>query len=254
MIHITRRRAYGALLLLAAIPLVLHAQRYGGSFNGTVPPNLEYNGQFTFSRVFYPGGGGGFGRGGSSWAHDYPAADLNLPNVLAEISLARPNRGRSNVFDLEDPAIFQHPILYFSEPGWWTMSDAGAKNLRLFLLKGGFAIFDDFEADQWINFENQLRRALPEYQFFPLDVKHPVFQSFFVLDKLDTPHPLVRVVPRYMGVFEDNDPKKRLMVIANHNNDLAEYWEFVGSGYFAMDPTNGAFKLGINYVMYGLTH
>jgi hypothetical protein len=85
-------------------------------------------------------------------------------------------------------------------------------------------------------------------------VKHPAFQSFFALDKLETPHPLVRVEPRYMGIFEDNDPTERLMVIANHNNDLAEYWEFVGSAYFAMDPTNGAFKLGINYVVYGLTH
>jgi hypothetical protein len=244
-------RACAALLLVTA-PLVLHAQQRGRGFSGVLPPNLEYNGRFTFSRVLYPGGG--FRRGGAAWAHDYPDADLNLPGVLAEISSARPNLGRSNVFDLEDPAIFQHPILYFSEPGFWTMTERGARNLRAFLLKGGFAIFDDFEAEQWHNFTAQLLRALPEYRFIELDVSHPVFQSFFALDQLDTPHPLVRVEPRYMGIFEDNDPRRRLMVIANHNNDLAEYWEWSGTGFLPMDPTNGAFKLGINYVIYGLTH
>ena len=166
----------------------------------------------------------------------------------------RPNLGRSNVFALEDPAIFEHPILYFSEPGYWTMSDEGARNLRAFLLKGGFAIFDDFEAEQWHNFAAQLLRALPEYQFIQLDVSHPVFQSFFALERLETPHPLVAVEPRYMGIFEDNDPRKRLMVIVNHNNDLAEYWEWSGTGFLPMDPTNGAFKLGVNYVIYALTH
>ena len=31
------------------------------------------------------------------------------------------------------------------------------------------------------------------------------------------------IKPTYYGIFEDNDPSKRLMVIANHNHDVAEY-------------------------------
>src|SRR5688572_2664223 len=58
--------------------------------------NPPYNARFTFTRVRY--GGGGF-RGGASWAHDYPRADLNLPTVLSEISKTRPTLGSSNVFD-----------------------------------------------------------------------------------------------------------------------------------------------------------
>jgi hypothetical protein len=44
------------------------------------------------------------------------------------------------------------------------------------------------------------------------------------------------------------------MVLANHNSDLAEYWEYAAQGYFPVDPTNDAFRLGINYIVYGLTH
>ena len=160
----------------------------------------------------------------------------------------------TNVYDLDDPEIFENPIIYVSEPGFWAIRETEAKNLRAHLLKGGFIIFDDFEADQWINFAHQFKRAMPEYEFIEIDVKHPIFHTYFDLQKLDTPHPLVRVTPVYYGVFEDNDPTQRMLAMVNHNSDLAEYWEWSGRGFFAIDPTNDAYKLGINYVMYGLTH
>ena len=216
--------------------------------------NPAYNGRFTFTRIRYSGSYGFRGRGGDAWAHDYPQADLNLPTVLSEISRVRPTLGSSNVFDLEDPAIFRYPILYLSEPGFWSISEEGARNLRSYLLKGGFIIFDDFEAEQWHNFAAQFLRAMPEYQFIEIDVRHPIFHSFFDLEKLDTPHPLVRVTPIYYGVFEDNDPTKRMLAMVNFNSDLAEYWEWSGRGFFPIDDSNDAYKLGVNYIVYGLNH
>ncbi len=62
------------------------------------------------------------------------------------------------------------------------------------------------------------------------------------------------LTPSYWGLFEDNDPKKRLMVIADVNNDISEYWEFSGTGVYIVDLSNEAYKFGVNYVMYGLTH
>ena len=44
-----------------------------------------------------------------------------------------------------------------------------------------------------------------------------------------------------------------MMAILNHNNDLAEYWEWSGTGMFPVDVTNEAYKLAINYIVYGLT-
>ena len=135
-------------------------------------------------------------------------------------------------------------------------TDEAATNLRAYMLKGGLVIFDDFEVDggQWENFEAQFRRALPEAEFIPLDLSHPVYHSFFDMNAINLPHPTVNVVPGYYGVHEDNDPKKRLLMIINYNTDVSQYWEWSGRGLRPFDDTNEAYKLGVNYLIYGLTH
>jgi hypothetical protein len=219
--------------------------------------DIPYNGRFTFTRIRYNSrGGGGFGRRGwsNAWNHDWPNADLNMQVMLSEFTAMHPNLGDSNVLDLEDPEIFRYPILYMSEPGFWSITEEGAANLRQHLLRGGLIIFDDFEADQWYNFAAQLKRALPEYDFIEIDGTHPVFQSFFAIDDIYVPHPLVSVTPKYFGMFENNDPSQRMLALVNYNSDLAEYWEWSGQGFFPVDPTTEAYKLGVNYIIYALTH
>ena len=44
------------------------------------------------------------------------------------------------------------------------------------------------------------------------------------------------------------------MVVANFDNDVPEYWEWSGQGVFPFDMSNEAYKLGVNYVIYGMTH
>jgi hypothetical protein len=221
---------------------------FGGPRFGTNPP---YDGRFTFTRIRY--GGSGFGRGGSWWSHDYPDADRNLPLILKALTAVPTNVEASNVLDLEDPEIFRNPILYVWEPGYWRISDEAATNLRAYMLKGGLVIFDDFEANQWINFEQQFRRAMPEAEFMPLGLSHPVYHSFFDMETLTLPHPSVNVTPGFYGVHLDNDPRKRLIAIVNHNSDIAEYWEWSGTGMLPVDTTNDAYKIGVNYMIYGLT-
>ena len=60
--------------------------------------------------------------------------------------------------------------------------------------------------------------------------------------------------PSYYGIYEQNDPAKRLMVVANFDNDVPEYWEWSGHGLFPFDASNEAYKLGVNYIIYGHTH
>jgi len=242
------------VLLLLAVGEAL-AQRGGGFRAAGYGQNVPYNGVFTFTRVRYGGLGGSFGRGwASAWNHDYPDADRHLPLILDALTTMRLNLSGSNIFDLEDPEIFRHPILYMWEPGFWSITDAGALQLRKYLLKGGFIMFDDFEANQWINFEQQFLKVLPEAHFVELDASHPIFHAFFELDRLNLPHPTVNVRPVYYGVFEDNDPTKRMLALVNYNNDIAEYWEWSGSGYFPVDTTNDAYKLGVNYFIYAMLH
>ena len=93
------------LTLIAATTL---AQRRGFRFRSSVTAghvNPDYDGRFTFTRVRFSE----VGRGG--WDHDYPQADRYLPLILQEVTALRPNLDASNILDLEDPAIFLHPIL-----------------------------------------------------------------------------------------------------------------------------------------------
>jgi len=60
--------------------------------------------------------------------------------------------------------------------------------------------------------------------------------------------------PSYYGIFEDNDPSRRLIVVANYDNDVPEYWERSAQGLFPFHASDEAYKLGVNYLLYGLSH
>ena len=226
------------------------------------PGNTEYDGRFVFVRLSYNmglrGGGGGtfFGGRDVPWAHDYPDAERNFTKILDEVTHLNPFQGPNggNVLALGDSELHKFPFAYMSEPGYWTQSDAEAESLRSYLLKGGFLVFDDFRGDHWYNFETQLRRVLPDAQLVELDISHPVFHSFFEIKTLEMDDWMYDAQPLFYGVFEDNDPNGRLMIVANYNNDIGEYWEYSDTGWLPIDLTNEAYKFGVNYVMYAMTH
>jgi hypothetical protein len=246
------RRTAVILLVAFVIPLVVTAQGVFGRL-GLAPSfkNSSYNSDFVFTRIRYGGSFGGFG---SSWNHDYPDADLYLTQVLDDLTRLRVRNNQSNVLALSDPAIFENPIIYISEPGFWGARDTDLVNLRAYLLKGGFVIFDDFEGEQWNNMARNMARALPEYQWIRLDIEHPIFHSFFDVRAFEVPHPTVRVTPAFYGLFEENDSSKRMMAMAAHNSDVAEYWEWSARDVFPVDVTSGAYQLGVNWIIYGMTH
>jgi len=247
-----RSRRFLCVLLIVAIPLVASGQIRGRRGAELAGANLPYTGQFVFTRIMY--GSPGWGFGGSSWSHDYPRADHHLPRLLEHLTSIDVNLGGSNVFTWDDPEVFKFPVAYLSEPGFWQLTDSGAKRLREYFLKGGFVIFDDFEGEQLYNLEAQLKRTLPEYRLIEIDVTHPIFQSFFEMKTIDIPHPMYGLHPTYYGIFENNDPTQRMLAIINHDNDIAEYWEWSDTGFLPIDLTNEAYKLGVNYMIYGMTH
>jgi hypothetical protein len=193
---------------------------------------------------------------GSAWNHDYPRAERHLSLIIRELTLARIQTDGDVVLGLDDPNLFSYPIVMMWEPGFWNLTDREAESFRAYLQKGGFAIFEDFDGPaQWQVFESQLRRVLPDAKLVRLEPSHAIFDSFFRINDIHAiVHPMTRIRPSYYGVFEDNDPEKRLMVVANFDNDVPEYWEWSGEGFLPFDASNEAYKLGVNYVIYGLTH
>ena len=57
----------------------------------------------------------------------------------------------------------------------------------------------------------------------------------------------------FWALFEDNDPKRRMIALAYRDGDLSEYWEFSGQGFAPVDLENEAYKLGINFLVYSLS-
>jgi hypothetical protein len=218
--------------------------------------NVSYDGRFIFLRIRYAPGLRRFGRFREPpWHHDYPRAERNLTRILEELTFIEAYRNGGNILTTDDPEISKYPIAYLSEPGFWEPSEAEVEGLRDYLLKGGFLIFDDFGGSDWYNFEAQLRRVLPEGQLVELDTSHPIFNSFFEIESLDFYSYQARSgPPRYLGLHEDNDPTKRLMVVVNYNNDIGEYWEYSDTGWYPIDLTNEAYKIGVNYIVYAMTH
>ena len=222
-------------------------------------PTVPYDGTYTFVRVRFNSQGRGFSRGfgggrSPGWAHDYPNADENFTRILDEITLIDVNTDRTNVIDAEDPELHRYPIAYVSEPGEWSPTQQEIDNLSDYLLKGGFLILDDFRSDyEWRTVEEIFRMIVPGHRFRVLDIDEPIFASFFDIATLDMiPPTFQQFVPVFLGLHENNDPTARLMVIANFNNDIGDYWEYSDRGYVPIELSNEAYKFGVNYVIYAM--
>jgi hypothetical protein len=246
-----RRGIVLAIALLFVLPLQAQRRRFGfgmlpGGANG-----IAYDGRFTIVRLWYstyPG-----------WSFDYPDMEQNLTLILNDLTHIDARPDGSLILRMDDPQLLEHPIAYLSEPGYWYPSDTEAEGLRTYLGKGGFLIVDDFHfEDEWRVFETAMRKVLPGAGIERLQLPHPVFNSFFPIKSLSVPYPgrlgENGLMGEFYGIHEENDPSNRLMVIINYNMDIGDYMEHSGRGFYAVDPTNEAFKFGVNYFTYGLSH
>ena len=220
----------------------------------------EYDGRFSFVRLRHESAnnmaGGRFRQREAPWHHDFPRADFHFLKILGELTLLSTFVDQGNILTLDDPDLSLFPVAYMSEPGFWVPSDADIDGLRGYLKKGGFIIFDDFRGNHIQNLAFQMRRVYPDAPFQKLDATHPIFHSFFEINALDPRSGYYADMgdTEWLGIFEDNDPHKRLIAIANNNHDLGELWEFSDTGYVPVDLSNEAYKFGVNYVVYAMTH
>jgi len=257
----------GLLAFLGAAPA--RAQRISDYFGCGSPPfhNIPYDGRFTFARLMYTGGPGNcYYRGEPSWAHGFGytsngTAESNLMKITSDVSLLRPHRDDTNVIAIDDPELFRYPVAFLVEGGYLTLTPKEAAALRKYLLKGGFLIIDDSREDfqrgrsGWSNLEAMLQLVLPGLRPIDMDPSHPIFHAFFDINSFDVVHQYYdRGPPIFRGVFKDNDPKQRLMVMINFNTDVSNYWEYSAMGFTPIAESNEAYKLGVNYLIYALTH
>jgi hypothetical protein len=248
---------------------------FGGQYLGSdndfyQPPdfhgNPSYDGRFTFARVKYRGFRNWAGAEGPGWSHDYPRADYDFVRILRDVTIVHPfiEQGPimgSVVVALDDPLLFKYPVTYMSEPGGWYPNEKELMAFRSYFLKGGFMIYDDFRegwrGNDWTHLREVVHAALPEAKWVQLNGSEPIFDSFFKIDLALTINSTSAYgvnKPTYWGIYEHNDPKRRLMMVANVDNDIGESWQWSATGFAPVNTYNELYKLGVNYMIYALTH
>jgi Domain of unknown function (DUF4159) len=256
-------------LLLAGLLLALQRNPFGG-FNRADPRGYVSADQspekteFGWSRLRYDsarfGGFGGYGRG--NWSTDYPKADRQF--LLAVRRLTRIDaRSTEQVVDLNSDDIFNYPWVYAVQVQAWTFTDEQAKRMREYLLKGGFLMVDDFhgEAD-WQSFLQGMRMVFPNNSIEEVPNNDALFHVLYDLDErfqvpgeqfVNTGRTYEKdgIVPRWRAIRDDQG---RIMVAICFNMHLGDAWEWADDPRYPEKFASLAFKTGIDYIMYGMTH
>lgn len=240
-------------------------QRYG--YRGS--PNDEQKDEFAFARLRYPvrmasyGGFGGFGefRNGG-WSEDYPRADRQFVQGVLRLTRldARPYQ---EVIDPDDDAIFNWPWLYAVNVPDWDFNDAQAKRMRDYLQRGGFLMVDSIHGTAaWESFMIGMRKILPDRPVEDLPKDDIIFHILYDLD--DKPQ-----VPGYQyiytgrtyendGIYPEwkaiRDENGRIMVAICFNMHIGDAWEHADDPRYPERFSSFAYRMGINYIMYSMTH
>ena len=239
------------LTLGVFIALVLHlcslAAAYAQSDHG-----------FRFVRIRYDDPRGERARygAGPAWSHDYPQAELNLHMALKRTTELYVE-GEPLVLRLSDERIFEHPIIYICEPGYWTLEDDEVENFKEFLDRGGFVLFDDFRDEyELAQLESQMERVFPSLKRQEIPPDHPIWSIYYEIDPVEAPS-LVGGGFRRFGKYDDQyiayfDENGRIAALACYNQDIGDGWEYPERSLG--DASTISFQMGINFLIYALTH
>lgn len=266
-----------ALVLAGALFGVLHAQKpfkeypsveYGESI--PLPPDWNVPGEWTFARLMYPPGpldgyrgrfDGDWRKGLSLWTQDYPRADRAFANAVRRLTRtdARSVEESLNLDDGDE--IYNWPWLYAVQVGEWGLTEQQGKKLRDYCLRGGFFMADDFHGSQeQAYFEKTMRMVFPDRQMVDIPNNDPIFHTVFDLDDryritgaehLDTGYKLDGKVARWEGIYDDHG---RVMVAISLNSDIGDSWEWSNDPRYPQKFSDLGMRIGVNYVIYAMTH
>jgi len=252
---------FAVILTLAGVLLSQNDLGFRGDYEdakriyqGPLPSN-----QIIFARLIYHGRIPGYFK---NWYTDYPKGDHLLIQGLKRLTnLDIADEGR--VVAINDPDLFRYPLVYSSEVGQMVLSNDDAAIMREYLLRGGFWFMDDFwGTTEWASMEAQMKKVFPEFVIKDIPTSHPLFHSFFDVDRVMQVPSLAYV---YYGVtyeqdgFEGEckgifDEKGRLMVVINHNTDLGDAYEWADDPRYPMAFTGYAYRHALNLILYAMSH
>ena len=208
------------------------------------------------------------GLGTGWWLVDWPSADNHFTSGVAR--LTRIETGDPRHLRLTDDRLFDYPWIYATQTGWWGLSDAETARLREYLLRGGYLMVDDFWGpEQWEIFRQTMQRVLPNQPITDIAETDSVMHVLYDIQDKDRtfipgsrhlwrgPGGTVQIVqpegtvPAWRAMY---DGRNRMVVAVNFNTDVADAWEFADVPYYPEKMTALAYRYGINYIIYAMTH
>ena len=243
---------------------------YGGRFGLPPAPTTTERAEFAWSRLQYdPAAGsmGGFGYGfrgrrGGAWSTDYPKADRTFLEALKRLTRINA-RSYEQVINLNNNDVYNYPFLYAVQVQSWTFTPTQAARLRDYLLKGGFLMVDDFHGtEDWDNFMRGMRLVFPHRPVEDLPNGDEIFHVLYNLDdKFQVPgeqyvntgrtYEKDGYVPKWRAIRDD---RGRIVVAICHNMHLGDAWEWADSPQYPEKFVGMALRIGINYIIYDMTH
>jgi hypothetical protein len=258
-------------LLIGGSSWLLAAQRQGQfPFGGDddddtslMPTNTNQRAEWTFARYHYGIDQEGFNfRGFRRWAADYPKSDRQF--VMGVRRLTRiDSKVSEQVVDGNSDEIYNWPWIFVEDAGAWRINQPEAARLREYLQRGGFIFLDDTHGDyEWANLLTVTNAIVPGRRIEDLKDGDELFHVLYDLDdrfqipgtryiwggRRYTPD---SAVPKWRGI---RDEQGRIIIAIAHNSDVGDAWEWADSPDYPERATSLAFRLGINYIIYGMTH
>ena len=235
-----------------------------------LPPDWQQKTEWTFARLMYPPGfndgyrgrfDGDWRLGLSLWTQDYPRADRHFAQALRRLTRVQV-RSVEQVVNLDDgDEVYNWPWLYAVQVGEWGITGAQAKKLRDYLLRGGFFMADDFHGDlEWSVFEESMKRVFPDRPIVEIANSDPIFHTVYDLDDrfqvpgaehLRTGYKNNGRVAHWRAIYDD---KHRIMVAISFNSDLGDSWEWADDARYPENFADLGLRIGVNYVVYAMTH
>jgi hypothetical protein len=266
----------GSLALITALSAFQRPYRQvpGAEYdNYPLPPDYQEKTEWVFARLMYPPVGRYFGgfqfmgswkEGASNWAMDYPRSDRHFVQAVRRLSRVH-TRSVEQLVDPDEREVFDWPWLYGVEVGHWDLTDAQAKEMREYFLRGGFFMCDDFHGNiEWEVFTAGMKKIFPDRTIVDIQDKDPIFHTVYDLDDryqvpgipaLETGKTYEKgetgKTPHWRGIYDDHG---RLMVVICHNMDLGDSWEHADNPEYPEKYSALGIRIGLNYLIYSMTH
>jgi hypothetical protein len=230
----------------------------GYASDAALPPDYRNKAEFVLGRLMY---NSNVGRGGGNWTVDYPRGDRHFALAVRRLTRIDVRSVEQPVNPDDDNDIFEWPYLHVGMPTSWGFTPVQAAKIREYLLRGGFMVCDSFFGTQeWAGFERGIRQIFPDRPITELADDDAIFHNAYDLTERyqvgnyrtrDRWYRSDGKDPAWRAIRDDHG---RVVVAINFNNDLGDSWQLADNPEYPQKFSYLGIRLGINYVVYSLTH